>query len=467
MEILYAIGGLVIGLILGIWLGKLMSKSKAGNSDKEIGRIAGLEAVESELRQQNTELLKELGERELLLRSAEGRTKEAEATLTAERESLVEQRRLINGRAEDLIAAEREKMTEQKRLLDEAEQKLKASFTALAGDVLNRTNKQFLTLAEERFENKRKDVDKTIQPLTNALEEYRKQTSELKTTLDQQQSLISKLDTETGQLLDALKRPSVRGRWGEVTLKRLVELSGMSQYCDFTEQLTVEGEDGKLRPDMVIHLPNDRTLVIDAKTSADHYLKALETEDGDEQQRELKEFARTVKDRMRELGKKDYWKRFDRSPEFVIQFLPGESFFATALEHDHTLIEAGSAAGVMLSSPLTLMSLLLAVKQGWKEEALQENASKIAEQGKQLYDRLCTMTEHLESLGRSIANSMGHYNKLIGTVESRIVPTARRLNELDAATNKGIMPLEKREISMRSITVSELRPSSDDGSNGS
>lgn len=463
MEILYAIGGLVIGLILGIWLGKLMSKSKAGASSKEVEQTV----IISQLQEQKMELVKKQGDLDIQLRSAEGKAKEAEATLTAERESLSKQRLLINKGADDRIAAEREKMAEQKRLLDEAEKKLKESFTTLAGEVLKSTNDNFLRLASQQFENKRKDVDKTIQPLTDAIKEYRKQTSELKTTLDEQKGLISNLDKETGQLLDALKRPSVRGRWGEVTLKRLVELSGMSSYCDFTEQLTVEGEDGKLRPDMVIHLPNDRTLVIDAKTSADHYLKALETEDGDEQQRELKEFARTVKDRMRELGKKDYWKRFDRSPEFVIQFLPGESFFATALEHDHTLIEAGSAAGVMLSSPLTLMSLLLAVKQGWKEEALQENASKIAEQGKQLYDRLCTMTEHLENLGRSIANSMGHYNKLIGTVESRIVPTARRLNELDAATNKVIMPLERREISVRSITASELLPPNDNDRAGS
>ncbi|MCD4734068.1 DNA recombination protein RmuC, partial [bacterium] len=293
--------------------------------------------------------------------------------------------------------------------------------------------------------------------------EYREQTGALKTTLDQQQSLISKLDTETGQLLDALKRPSVRGRWGEVTLKRLVELSGMSSYCDFTEQMTVEGEDGKLRPDMVINLPNDRMLVIDAKTSADHYLKALETEDGDEQQRELKEFARTVKDRMRELGKKDYWKRFERSPEFVIQFLPGESFFATALEHDHSLIEAGSEAGVMLSSPLTLMSLLLAVKQGWKEEALQENAKEIAAQGRELYNRLYTMTEHLDRLGNSIAAAMGHYNSLIGSVEGRLLPAARKFKELEAASGKEIESPEKREIPLRSITASELRSSGDDG----
>lgn len=465
MEILYAIGGLVIGLILGIVIGKLMSKSKAGASDNEIGRIAGLEAVESELRQQNMELVKERGEWELLLRSAEGKTKEAEATLTAERESLTEQRRLINNRAEDLIAAEREKMQEQKRLLDEAEQKLKASFTALAGDVLNRTNKQFLTLAEERFESKRKDVDKTIQPLAEAIKEYREQTGALKTTLDQQQSLISKLDTETGQLLDALKRPSVRGRWGEVTLKRLVELSGMSSYCDFTEQFSVRGTEGNLlKPDMVVHLTEKRTIVIDAKASADHYLKALEAESAEERQKELKEFSRTVRDRLKDLSKKSYSEQFERSPEFVILFIPSESFFAAALENDIDLIEYGWKNKVLLASPTTLMSLLLATRQGWKEEALQENARKIAVQGKLLYNSLRKMTEHLNNLGGSLDSSMKHYNKLIGSVEGNIFPKARELKKLEAFSGEEIQSLNLREISPRYITKPELLPSNDDDS---
>jgi len=460
MELLYAGVGLLIGLILGIVIGKLMNKSKAGASSKEVEQTV----IISQLQERKMGLVKERGELELLLRSAEGKVEKAEATLTAERESLVEQRRLINSRAEDLIAAERDKMTEQKRLLDEAEQKLKASFTALAGDVLNRTNKQFLTLAEERFENKRKDVDKTIQPLAEAIKEYRKQTGELKTTLDQQQSLISKLETETGQLLDALKRPEVRGRWGEVTLKRLVELSGMSSYCDFTEQHSVHGTEGNLlKPDMVVHLTENRSIVIDAKASADHYLKALKAESADERQKELKEFSRTVKDRLKDLSKKSYSEQFERSPEFVILFIPSESFFAAALENDIDLIEYGWKNKVLLASPTTLMSLLLATRQGWKEEALQENARKIAVQGKLLYNSLRTMTEHLNNLGGSLDSSMKHYNKLIGSVEGNIFPKARELKKLEAFSGEEIQSLNLREISPRYITKPELLPPSDDG----
>ncbi|MCX7020886.1 MAG: DNA recombination protein RmuC, partial [bacterium] len=397
--------------------------------------------VISELKEDKTELIKQRGELEILLRSAEGQLEATKASLAAERKNLLEQR----------------------NLLEEAEKKFKDVFTSLAQEALTASKKDFLQLAEENFEKKRKEVDKTIQPLSSALDEYRKQTGELKTTLDKQQSLIGKLDEETGRLLDALKRPGVRGRWGEVQLRRLVELAGMQVHVDFEEQVSVEGEGGRLRPDMVIHLPNDRIVVIDAKTSADHYLQAQEKKTEEERQYELKEFARTVKDRMRDLGKKEYWMQFDRSPEFVIQFLNVESFFAAALEYDPTLIEHGLEQGVLLSSPLSLMSLLLAVKQGWREEALQENAQKIAVQGREIFERLCKMTEHIDNLGRNLVKALENYNNLVGSLERNVLPSARRIKELEITTTRELTVLDEKDISLRRIQAPELLPGGESG----
>ncbi len=430
MELVYVGIGLVAGLALGVWIGRLTAKTRGDQSP-----------VISELKEDKTELIKQRGELELLLRSAEGRIKEAEARYEKEKENIAEQR----------------------RMLEETEKKFRDVFQALAQEALVTSKKDFLLLAEENFENKRKEVDKTIQPLSNALDEYRKQTTELKTTLDQQQSLIGKLDDETGRLLDALKRPGVRGRWGEVQLRRLVELAGMQEHVDFEEQVSVEGEGGRLRPDMVIYLPNERIVVIDAKTSADHYLQAQEKKTDEERRHELKEFARTVKDRMRDLGKKDYWMQFDRSPEFVIQFLNVESFFAAALEYDPTLIEHGLEQGVLLSSPLSLMSLLLAVKQGWREEALQKNAQKIAAQGREIFERLCTMTEHIDNLGRSLVKALENYNNLVGSLERNVLPSARRIKELDITTTRELPLLDEKDVQLRRIQAPELLPGGESG----
>jgi DNA recombination protein RmuC len=430
MELVYVGIGLVVGLALGIWIGRLTVKTRGDQSP-----------VISELKEDKTELIKQRGELELQLRSAEGRIKEAEARYEEEKKNLAEQR----------------------RILEEAEKKFKDVFASLAQEALVTSKRDFLQLAEENLEKKRKEVDKTIQPLSNALDEYRRQTNDLKATLDQQQSLIGKLDDETGRLLDALKRPGVRGRWGEVQLRRLVELAGMQEHVDFEEQVSVEGEGGRLRPDMVIYLPNDRIVVIDSKTSADHYLQAQEKRSDEERQLELKEFARTVKDRMKDLGRKEYWMQFDRSPEFVVQFLNVESFFAAALEHDPTLIEYGLEQGVLLSSPLSLMSLLLAVKQGWREEALQENAQKIAAQGREIFERLCKMTEHIDSLGRNLVKAVESYNGLVGSLERNVLPSARRIKELDITTTRELPVLDEKDVQLRRIQAPELMPGGGSG----
>jgi DNA recombination protein RmuC len=404
MDLVYAGIGLVVGVVLGIVIGRLTAKSRGDQS-----------SVISELKEDKTELIKQRGELELQLRSAEGRIREAEARYEAEKNNLAEQR----------------------RLLEETEKKFREVFQALAKQALSDSSRDFLQLAEEKLKGR-------TEPLAKKLEEYRELSERIIKEYGSVDNQLKTLDQQTRQLVDALKRPQPRGRWGEVQLRRLVELAGMSPYCDFDEQITIfnESAGGKYsRPDMVINLPDDRVIVIDSKTSADHYLRASEAEGEKERNAELVAFAGNVKGRMRELAERGYHSCFNRTPEFVIQFMPNEAFFAAALEIDRELIEWGFENGVILASPTSLMALLLAVAQGWKEDRLKETVSQIAEEGRTLYDRLRVIAEHLAKLGSNLDSSVDSYNDFVNSVDHRLLPSARRLSELGAGTGKELPEL--------------------------
>ncbi len=410
MEVLYVGIGLVVGLALGIWIGRLTAKSRGDQSP-----------VISELKEDKTELIKQRGELELQLRSAEGRIKEAEAKYEKEKENIAEQR----------------------RMLEETEKKFREVFQALAREALSNSNRDFLQLAEEKLKGR-------TEPLTKKLEEYRELSEKIIKDYGSVDNQLKTLDQQTRQLVDALKRPQPRGRWGEVQLHRLVELAGMSAYSDFDEQITIfnEGAGGRYsRPDMVINLPDDRVIVIDSKTSADHYLRASESESDKDRNAELVAFAGNVKGRMKELSEKGYHNCFSRTPEFVVQFMPNEAFFAAALEIDRDLIEWGFENGVILASPTSLMALLLAVAQGWKEDKLKETVKQIADEGRSLYDRLCVIAEHLDRLRSNLNNSVNSYNAFVGSVQTRLLPSARKLRDLGASTSK-VLP-DLRPINVR------------------
>ncbi len=335
----------------------------------------------------------------------------------------------------------------------QAQQQLQQQFEQLAAQALNRNNESFLQLARENLrqfqiqaqsemDKKEKAIEHLIQPIRatlekteqhiRALEKERQQSyGALNKHLEQMAQTQQQLHSETRKLVQAFRRPEVRGRWGEMTLKRLAELAGMVEHCDFYEQTTVEDDHGaRLRPDMVVRLPGGRELVVDIKTPLDAYLGAMESSDDDQRQAELKRHARHLRERVRELASKAYWQQFKHSPDFVILFIPGDQFLSAALDQDPQLLEDALQSKVILATPTSFVALLRAVAYGWRQEALADNAEQIRQLGEQLYDRLATFGEHLNKLGRSLEQGVGHYNKAVASFESRVLPGARRFGEM-------------------------------------
>jgi DNA recombination protein RmuC len=312
------------------------------------------------------------------------------------------------------------------------------SFVALSTEVLQNSQKSFLDLVRP-VETSLKQVDEKLRSMEKEREgAYR----ELKSQVVTMGQASERLRTETATLSQALRAPHTRGRWGEIHLKRVVELSGMQAHCDFVEQTTIGAEGGVLRPDLIVNLPGGKRLVVDAKVPLTSYLEAQETTDDAVRDRKLGEHARQVKDRITSLGQKSYWEQFDDSPEFVVLFIPGESFFSAAVQRDPELLEYGFGRGVVPASPTNLVALLKTVHYAWQQEKVAKNAEEIRDLGVELHDRLATVAGYFKDLGANLDGTMKSYNQAMASLNTRVLVSARKMKELGAGGPKDIPELE-------------------------
>ncbi|HKT33071.1 MAG TPA: DNA recombination protein RmuC [Gammaproteobacteria bacterium] len=351
--------------------------------------------------------------------------------------------------------------------LNATREQMENTFKALAGDALRASSQSLLELAGQNLgkfqaeargdlEKKQQAFVELIKPIGETLKKTEEQIGEIKKDhgnisryLTSMQEAQTQLQSETRNLVNALRRPEVRGRWGEMTLRRLAELAGMVERCDFEEQVHTATEDGALRPDMVVHLAENRTLVVDAKTPLDSYLAALEARTPEERDTHLAQHARKLRERIKELASKRYWDQFQSSPDFVILFIPGDQFLSAALDKEHELQEDALRQKVLLATPTSLMALLKVVAYGWRQIALAENAEQIRELAETLHQRLATFAEHLDRMGRALGQSVESYNRAVGSLERQVLPAARRFTELGVQAKKELPTLEPVETAPR------------------
>src|SRR6478609_986162 len=376
---------------------------------------------------------------------------------------------------ETTVAMERKANDDKLAILNQMTQELRDSFQALSAEALKSNNQAFLHLAQstlEKFQSEAKGdlelrqqaVENLVAPIGESLKKVDEQIQQIEAARNQAygdltaqvRSLITtqeKLQSETANLVRALRTPIVRGRWGEIQLRRVVEIAGMLPYCDFVEQETVTTNAGRFRPDLIVRLPGGKNVVVDAKTPLLAYLEAVEATDDDFRRQKLVDHANQVRTHMLQLSSKLYQEQFEPTPEFVVMFLPGETFFSAALEQDPALIERGVSQKVIPASPTTLIALLKAVAYGWNQEKLARNAREISTLGKELHDRLRLLGAHIDNVGKGLDRAVESYNKAVGSLESRVMVSARKFVELGAPVTDEIAELNPIETTTRNLTL--------------
>ena len=418
----------------------------------------------------------------------EAKARSAEAVVAELRQQVLQKDKDLD-QIRTVLAAERQAKTEaltkldaaqkgfeeQKALIDSMKKEMTDTFNALSSAALKSSSEDFLRLASEslgkvvtdtrgRLGEHQAAMDGMIKPLYETLKRYEDQIKimeegrhkaygSLEEQLRSMASTQENLQKETSNLVTALRKPQVRGRWGEMQLRRVAELSGMSIHCDFTEQQSVDTDKGKIRPDMIVHLPMDREIVVDSKVSLEAYLDTVNAATEEEKKSRMEKHAQQVRTHMNKLASKDYWSQFKQSPEFVVLFIPGESFLGAAVEVDSSLIEDGIEKRVIIATPTTFIALLRAIAYGWRQEQVTKNAQEISDLGRQLYERMVTLVQHFENVGKSLEKAIGSYNRAVGSMESRVLPSVRKFKELGVTGSEEIPVLEKVDQMPRNLSL--------------
>jgi DNA recombination protein RmuC len=382
-------------------------------------------------------------------------------------------------RRESDLENERRAAAEHRAESERLEAKFREAFSALSAEALRSNNEAFLQLAKQSLEKfqlsahedlagRQRAIGDLVSPVQQVLKEVETKLQSiekeregayraLRQQVETMASTQERLKAETANLVQALRAPSVRGRWGEIHLRRVVELAGMTEHCDFEEQVSVQTEDGRQRPDLVVRLPGGKRIIVDAKVPLKAYLEAQEEADGGVREAKLAEYARQVREHVVRLGGKKYWDQFQDAPDFVVMYVPGEAFFSAALQADPELHEFGFSRKVLLTSPTNLIAILKSVYYGWQQEKVRESAQKIRDLGMELFDRLRVMAEHLDSVGTSLGRAVDAFNEVAGSFEHRVLVSARRFKDLGAASSKDLP-----EIEPVGRTVRALAPTDDD-----
>jgi DNA recombination protein RmuC len=414
-------------------------------------------------------------------KSAEAVTAELRQQIV-QKESVLEQLRneLVTERQSRVEAltrldAAQKSFEEQKALIEAMKKEMTDTFNALSSAALKSSSEDFLRLASESLGRVVSDtkgklgehqaaMDGMIKPLSETLKRYEEQIRMMEEnrhkaygSLEEQLRTLASthenLQRETSNLVSALRKPQVRGRWGEMQLRRVAELSGMSMHCDFTEQHSVDTDKGRIRPDMIVHLPMGREIVVDSKVSLDAYLDAAAAQTEEEKKAKLEKHAQQVRAHMNKLSSKDYWSQFGQSPEFVVLFIPGEAFLSPAVEIDSSLIEDGIEKRIIIATPTTFIALLRAIAYGWRQEQMTKNAQQIGLLGKELHERISTMAKYFGELGSAIEKSIMSYNRVIGSMESRVLPSIRKFRELGVTGAEEIPVLEQIDQKPRNLSL--------------